>query len=93
MVLTLSLDEESQQRIILDEPELNIPVAAQSSEALMEELQNHIPMLWDEYAVDAESNLSPVALVLRARLQAAIEEVPASGGCRMRQGRAFALPC
>jgi hypothetical protein len=29
----------------------------------MEELQNHIPMLWDEYAVDAETNLSPAALV------------------------------
>ena len=54
------------------------PIVAQTREALKEELQNHISMLWDEYAVDAESNLSPVALVLRARLQAATEEVPAS---------------
>jgi hypothetical protein len=69
------------------------PIVAQTREALKEELQTHISMLWDECAVDAESNLSPVALVLRARLQAATEEVPAFGGCRMRQGRAFGLPC
>jgi hypothetical protein len=57
----------------LEEPELNIHVVAQTREALSEELQNHISMSWDEYPVDAESDLSPVALALRARLRAAIE--------------------
>jgi len=76
LVLMPSLDEESQQWMVLEKPELNIHVVAQTREALMEELQNHISMLWDEYAKDAEGNLSPVALALRARLHAVIQEVP-----------------
>ncbi len=76
LVLMPSLDEESQQWMVLEKTELNIHVVAQTREALMEELQNHISMLWDEYAKDAEGNLSPVALALRTRLHAVIQEVP-----------------
>jgi hypothetical protein len=33
--------------MVLEEPELNIHVVAQTREALREELQNHISMLWE----------------------------------------------
>jgi len=69
------LDAESRQWMLLEQPDLNIHVVAATREALIEELQSHIAMLWDEYAADDASNLSPTALKLRARLLAAIEEV------------------
>ena len=57
--------------MLLEQPDLNIHVVAATREALMEELQSHIAMLWDEYAADDASNLSPMALELRTRLLAA----------------------
>jgi hypothetical protein len=69
LVLMPSLDKESQQWMVQEEPELNIHEVAHTRKALREELQNHISMLWGEYAADAESNLSPVVLALRARYE------------------------
>jgi hypothetical protein len=76
LAITPELDAESQQWLVLEQPELNIHVVAATREGLVEELQSHIAMLWDEYAADDASNLSPMALDLRARLLAAIEEGP-----------------
>jgi hypothetical protein len=76
LAITPELDAESRQWLLLEQPDLNIHVVAARREALMEELHCHIAMLWDEYAADDAGNLSPMALELRARLLAAIEEVP-----------------
>ena len=78
LILRPSLDEESRQWMVLEDSALNIHVVAQTREALMEELRSHIAMLWDEYACDAESNLSPAAVALRDRLREVMQEVPAA---------------
>jgi hypothetical protein len=65
---------ESQQLICLEKEELDIDVFAATRAELWDGLRSQLAVLWREYALEADENLSAPALMLKARLHAAIEE-------------------
>lgn len=67
--------DETGELLCLEYEPLGIHVFADTREMLLKELAEQICMLWDEYASEANGNLSPAAVQLKKRLLAMIEEV------------------
>ena len=68
--LAISLDEETEQLLTVDDPELNLRVAADTRDELVAEVHIHLAFLWREYALEEPAKLSPAAQRLRLRLLA-----------------------
>jgi hypothetical protein len=66
--------DESQQLMILREDQLGIDVVASTREELFQGLVNEIEILWRNYAMAPDAELSPAARRLKRRLLDAIEE-------------------
>lgn len=67
--------DETQQLICLEEPAFGIYVYAFSRDGLETELAGQIEFLWETYALEDESRLSPKAIELKRQLLTHIEEV------------------
>ncbi|HUW61678.1 MAG TPA: hypothetical protein VMZ06_11810 [Candidatus Bathyarchaeia archaeon] len=67
--------DETGNLLCLEYMPLGIHVFAESREQLCLELAEQICMLWDEYACEDEEKLSPVAIQLKRKLLADLEEV------------------
>ncbi len=66
--------DESKQLICLDDEEIGICVYAETREKLLEELNAQIIMLWREYVLAPETDLSADAIILRHALLATFSE-------------------
>ncbi|MBL7648025.1 MAG: hypothetical protein JNK74_17725 [Candidatus Hydrogenedentes bacterium] len=64
----------SRQHVILKDDALHIHVIAPTREDLQAELHEQIGVLWSEYALEADENLSDAARALKMRLRSAINE-------------------
>ena len=73
-VIVPQLDE-SQQFILLEDPDLNLSAHAPLRAELFEEVRACLHMLWTEYAQEDEVKLEPNAQALKQRLLATLEEV------------------
>jgi hypothetical protein len=67
------LDESQQFMVLMDEP-LGIDVVAATREELFTALAEELDVLWRNYALAADEQLSPAAIQLKTRLREAIEE-------------------
>jgi hypothetical protein len=74
LVLSPVIDE-SEQLILLENPDLGIHVYAHTRSELYDELVAHFGVLWTEYVRESPDRLDPKAVELRERLMALIEEV------------------
>jgi hypothetical protein len=72
--LNPSLDEESQQFYIVEDPDLTLLAYAQTREQLLQEIGEQITFMWDAYVESSEDDLAPDALRLRQRLIETISE-------------------
>lgn len=75
--LTLNpyLDEDTQQLLIVEEPEISLHAFAQTREQLVQEIAEQIAFMWDAYVNPSPRELAPDALRLRHTLvQKVIEE-------------------
>ncbi|WP_163995859.1 hypothetical protein [Pyxidicoccus caerfyrddinensis] len=68
LVLTPSLDEESQQYFVAEHPELHVMVHGRTREKLADELAEQLAFLWREYVETDPSTLADDALQLRQDL-------------------------
>lgn len=75
LTLTPSLDEESQQLYVVEDPDLTLFAYAQTREQLLNEINEQIAFMWSTYVQASESELASDALKLRQRLQEVIREV------------------
>ena len=73
IIISPELDD-SKQLISLDKEEIGICVFAATREKLLEELNTQIVMLWREYVLASESELSTDAIDLRHALQDAFSQ-------------------
>ena len=69
-----SLDE-SKQLLCIEYPEFHISVFAATREVLLTELQEHMVMLWHEYALASDKELDATAVQLKKSLLARMSEV------------------
>jgi len=67
---------ESKQYMVLQHEDLGIGVIAATREDLFVEIQQQIDMLWSEYALEEDANLTESARKLKQSLRTAIHEVP-----------------
>lgn len=64
----------SRQHVTLKDDALHIHVIAPTREDLQAELHEQIGVLWSEYALEADENLSDAACALKMHLRSAIRE-------------------
>jgi hypothetical protein len=69
------LDEETQQLMIVEEPELDIYVFAQTREQLVQEISEQLAFMWDTYAMALEESLTADAVKLSSNLKQKLREV------------------
>jgi hypothetical protein len=69
LVLTPDLDPDTQQWLILRDDKVGIDVFAKTRDELEADLYSQLSLLWLEYGVEAEQQLSPTAQVLRRNLR------------------------
>lgn len=65
--------DESGNLLCLKYPDLGIHVFAETKEKLLEELQEQILFLWDDYALGCDNEMTPKAQILKKNLLEAIE--------------------
>lgn len=73
ILLTLELDESS-QFICLAKNELGLSVHASTREKLFEEINIQIAVLWQQYALASDDDLTDSARNLKMNLKSAFEE-------------------
>lgn len=78
LTLTPELTE-SKQYMTLQHEGLCIDIIAPTREELLEELHQQIAVLWNEYALEDNGNLTPKAIDLKERLKAEIQEAEKHG--------------
>ncbi len=59
---------ESRDSYIAEVPGLDIPLAAITPQEMQDAIEDLIPFLWQQYALEDDSNLTPKARTLKARL-------------------------
>lgn len=64
----------------VEDPSLGLDAFAGTVGGLLDELAEDLAVLWKNYAMTPDSNLSPKALELKGRLLAAVEEVAVGDG-------------
>ncbi|MBF2046193.1 MAG: hypothetical protein IGS54_02140 [Elainella sp. C42_A2020_010] len=69
-----SLDEESQQFYVVEDPVLTLLAYAQTREQLLQEISEQIAFMWDAYVGSSEDELTPDALRLRQKLIETVSE-------------------
>lgn len=75
MVLQPSLDEESQQLYVVEEPSLTLYAYAQTREQLLLEISEQIAFMWDEYVQAEDQDLAADALDLKQSLVKICQEL------------------
>lgn len=70
--LDITLDE-SEQLLVIEDEAISLNVFAQTREELWEDLKEQIWILWHEYALGDDDELSPFALKLKERLLSFVE--------------------
>lgn len=75
LFLTPKLDEESQQLLVVEEPQIGLYVFAYTRDELIHEINEQIIMMWDEYVRVDEDELALDAQRLREKLLGKLEEV------------------
>jgi len=73
--LTPYMDEESHQLYVVEEPRIGLYVFAYTRENLMDEINEQITMMWEEYAKADSEDLTEDANQLKITLLESIEEV------------------
>ncbi len=68
------LDEETQQLLIVEEPDLEIHAFAQTREQLVQEIAEQIAFMWDTYAKAEEHRLTEDAIRLSKNLKQRVRE-------------------
>lgn len=74
LIVEPNLDE-SRQLLCIESGEFDISVFAPTREALLNELQEHLAMLWQEYALANDNELDAHAIQLKQSLLARLTEV------------------
>jgi hypothetical protein len=64
----------------VEDPSLGLDTFAETVGGLLEEVAEDLVVLWKNYAMAPDANLSPKALELKGRLLAAMEEVTVGEG-------------
>jgi hypothetical protein len=76
LLLTPKMDEETEQLLVVENPQIGIYVFAHTRDELIHEINEQIVMMWDEYVVNVNvEELASDALKLRETLLITIEEV------------------
>lgn len=70
MSLEPVLDEDSQQYLCIEQTEIGLSAFGLNREILFSEVHEQLSMLWQEYALEEDSNLDPQALALKSALLA-----------------------
>ena len=73
--LTPTLDRESQQLLVVEEPQISLHAFSYTREQLIQEIAEQISFMWEEYVKEDESALAKDALRLRQELLNRLEEV------------------
>jgi hypothetical protein len=76
LVVTPELDADTQQWLVLRQDNIGLDVFAKTRDELEQELYSQLSLLWLEYALGDEAELSPGAQWLRRNLHEAIEIRP-----------------
>ncbi|MCP2731536.1 hypothetical protein [Limnofasciculus baicalensis] len=74
LLLTPKMDDDTEELYVVEEPEIGLHVFSYTREDLIDEINEQLAMLWEEYAVTTDE-LATDALTLQAKLLATIEEV------------------
>jgi hypothetical protein len=75
LVLTPKLDEETEQLLVIEEPQIGLHVFAYSRDEITHEINDQLLMMWDEYVNVSPNELALDAGQLREKLLNKIEEV------------------
>lgn len=70
------LNNDDPQFVSVEDPSLGLDAFAGTVSDLLDEVAEDLVVLWKNYAMAPDANLSPKALELKHRLLAVIEEVP-----------------
>lgn len=75
VVLTPKLDEDSHQVFVVEDDSLGLDVFAATRDELVAEVYAQLAVLWREYAMEDDGNLTASAIALKQRLLAKFQEV------------------
>ena len=75
LVLHPQLDEDSQQLYVVEDPSLTLIAYAQTREQLLQEINEQVALIWDEYVQAEDETLALDALELKQRFSGVCEEL------------------
>lgn len=75
LVLQPELDEESQQLYVVEEPSLTLVAYARTREQLLQEINEQVALIWDEYVQAEDETLALDALELKQRFLGVCKEL------------------
>jgi hypothetical protein len=70
------LNDDNPQFVSIEDPNLGLDAFAGTVSDLLDEVTEDLVVVWKQYAMSPDANLSPKALELKRRLLAVMEEVP-----------------
>lgn len=73
------LNDDNPQFVSIEDPNLGLDAFADTVSDLLDEVAEDLVVVWRNYAIAPDANLSPKALELKHRLLAVMEEVPVAG--------------